>query len=76
MADHSQEPSPAEELFAEWLASAQVGEGPDFSSFCRDRPEHALALRKLHEDWQRFQPLLEMAGSRPSPTSSAPSPSA
>ena len=62
MADRSQapKPSPTDVLFAGWLAQGE--ERADFTAFCRDHPEHALALQRLHEEWQRVGALLEMAG--------------
>ncbi|MGH7149056.1 MAG: hypothetical protein ACREIU_00080, partial [Planctomycetota bacterium] len=57
-------PSPAEALFVSWVAGEQAGGRPDFEALCKEHPEHAQALRRLHDAWQRARTSIE-TGSPP-----------
>ena len=37
-----------ESLLAEWLERREAGEDADLEAICREHPEHADELRKLH----------------------------
>jgi serine/threonine protein kinase len=69
--ERSQDPqpgSPAEELFADWLASRQGAEPEEFDALCRRHPEHEAELRRLHSEWRRIDTLLRKAGLGVAPT--------
>lgn len=48
----------AEDLFAAWALRAEAGDALDFDAFVAEHAEHAGALRKVHDDWKLFAPLL------------------
>jgi WD40 repeat protein/serine/threonine protein kinase len=47
--------------FAEWAARVEAGEALDCDGLLRAHPAHAEELRRLHDDWKLFAPLLERA---------------
>jgi hypothetical protein len=48
----------AEALFATWAVRVENGESLAFDELLAAHPKHAEELRKLHEDWNLFAPLL------------------
>jgi formylglycine-generating enzyme required for sulfatase activity/serine/threonine protein kinase len=48
----------AEVIFAAWAARVEAGEALEFYDLLREQAEHTAELRKLHEDWKLFAPLL------------------
>src|SRR5262245_47470813 len=64
--------SPAEELFADWLAQrAGDGSAEDLESLCRDHPKEAAELRRLWVYWEGLRSVLEKAGLASGPRSLA-----
>jgi WD40 repeat protein len=62
--------SPAEELFADWLARREGGAGAeDLEAFCHDHPKEAAELRRLWVTWQGLRGVLEKAGFSSGPRS-------
>jgi WD40 repeat protein/serine/threonine protein kinase len=45
-------------LFAAWAVRVEGGEALDCADLLRAHPEHVVELRRLHEDWKLFAPLL------------------
>lgn len=48
----------AEGIFAAWAVRAEAGEATEFEELVREHPVHADALRRFHDDWKHFAPLL------------------
>jgi WD40 repeat protein/serine/threonine protein kinase len=48
----------AEVIFAAWAARVEAGDALEFDDLLREQAEHTAELRKLHEDWKLFAPLL------------------
>src|SRR5262245_6840538 len=64
--------SPAEELFADWLAHrAGDGSAEDLESLCRDHPKEAAEQRRLWVYWEGLRSVLEKAGLASGPRSLA-----
>ena len=58
-------PSPAESLFAAWIAKRD----DDFDALVRANRQHERELRELHVFWTRIEPLLRLAGFDDAPAS-------
>ncbi len=56
------QPTPAETVFVAWLADRSR----DFADVVRANPGHSAELRALHALWARLEPMLALAGVRPS----------
>ncbi|MEW6741679.1 MAG: SUMF1/EgtB/PvdO family nonheme iron enzyme [Planctomycetota bacterium] len=56
----------AEELFLEFLERREGGEAVDVDALCREHPEHASELRRLHENWAKVSGLIDRFFESPS----------
>jgi len=52
----------AESLFAAWLVRRESGAETDLETLCQQRPEAALELRELHDQWARMQSIRRQVG--------------
>ena len=61
-------------LYAAWLARLELGGEEDFVDICRDRPEHAPGLRRLHSEQTEVRRLLQryFLGEQPGPVGPEP----
>src|SRR5262245_32340486 len=64
--------SPAEEIFADWLAGREGAAGvEDLEALCRDHAKEAAELRRLWVTWEGLRRVLERAGFGTGPRSLA-----
>ena len=52
----------AQDVFASYLARLEGGEQIDFESLCQEHATIAEELRRLHEEWQRVDAILQRLG--------------
>lgn len=65
MGSTSPVPGPADVAFAAWLKRRGSPEADSFHSLLQAHPQHVAELRALHEQWQRWEPMLRLAGFDP-----------